>query len=57
MKWSEDSVERNHVEKSKTDRNKMILSRQTLDEIKLTVYSTVELVPFLLENGMPKVHT
>ena len=35
----------------------MLLSRITLDGITITTNSTIELVQFLLQKGMPKVYT
>ena len=55
-KW-EDSVEEMYPGISKTDRNKMLMSRQTIDGLKMTCNSLRELVPYLLRCGMPEVFT
>ena len=55
-KW-EDSVETTYPNLTKTERNKMLMSRQTIDGLKMTCHSVRELVPFLLRNGMPEVYT
>ena len=45
------------TEASKTEKSKMFISRQTMDGLKITCYSLIELVKFLLQNGMPEVKT
>ena len=35
----------------------MFISRQTMDGLKITCYSLIELVKYLLQNGMPEVKT
>ena len=40
---------------SADDRSKMFISRQTYEGIQITAYSTVELIKFLLNNGVPYV--
>ena len=42
---------------TKTEKNKMMLSHQTLDGLTMTCHSLIELVPYLLRCGMPEVYT
>ena len=49
-KW-EENVKNRQGNFSKTDRAKMFLSRPTFEGLKISIYSLVEIVPFLLNAG------